>query len=275
MDKINWGLVAAFGFAGLIEMALPLVIAVVLARRLKVRWRFFWIGVLTFLFSQGITRVPAMLALQSWPAFQEALKSPVSFWSFLAFAAVTAGLFEETGRWIAFRYAVAPQDRQWRNAVMFGTGHGGLESFGIGCLVLVGLVNYFVLNLLPADLLGAQQSQIEAAKAQFANLQGWEPLLGAWERLFTLPIHMAFSVMVLFAFLRGFRWWWIAFLAHAVVDFAAVGTLQLATKTWGSSIALFATEGLVGVMGAAALCFVIYARRMLVEVDFPTPTSDK
>jgi hypothetical protein len=73
---------------------------------------------------------------------------------------------------------------------------------------------------------------------------------------------MAFSVMVLLAFLRGFRWWWMAFLLHAVVDFVAVAALTVMTKSFGSSTAMLATEAIVGVMGAAAIFFVAYSRRV-------------
>jgi hypothetical protein len=50
---------------------------------------------------------------------------------------------------------------------MLGAGHFGLESFGIGCLVLIGLVNYLVITVAPAELFGAQQPQASTCPVKY------------------------------------------------------------------------------------------------------------
>jgi uncharacterized membrane protein YhfC len=180
---LNPLLVASFAVAVLVDLLAPIVLAVFLARRLGGRWRYWWYGLLVFLLSQGVTRIPAMLLLQTRPAVQQALQEPFWFWLFLVFAAATAGLFEEGGRWLAFRFFVPSTERHWRAALMLGAGHGGLESIGVGLLALAGLVGYLVVALLPAESFGGAAAQIEGARKQLAQLQGWEPLLGGWERL--------------------------------------------------------------------------------------------
>jgi hypothetical protein len=69
----------------------------------------------------------------------------------------------------------------------------------------------------PATAIAVPAPQVEAARQQFAGQRGWEPLLGAWERLGALLIQLALTVLVLQAFLRGRRWWWYALAAHTVV----------------------------------------------------------
>jgi uncharacterized membrane protein YhfC len=235
---LNPLLVASFATAVLVDLLAPVVLAVFLARRLGARWRYWWYGVLVFLLSQGVTRIPAMLFVQTRPAVRQVLQEPLWAWLFLLFAAATAGLFEEGGRWLAFRFVIPPAERHWRTALMLGAGHGGLESIAVGLLALAVLVGYLVVALLPAESFGGAAPQIEEARKQFAPLQGWEPLLGGWERLGALTIQVALAVMVLQAFVRGRRWWWYALGAHTLVDFTSVAVLRLTGGIWGQRAGL-------------------------------------
>ena len=117
---------------------------------------------------------------------------------------------------------------------MLGAGHGGLESALVGLVTLAALVGYLVVTGLPPEAFGAAAPQVEAARQQFAGQRGWEPLLGAWERLGALLIQLALTVLVLQAFLRGRRWWWYAVAAHTAVDFTTVAALSLAGARWGA-----------------------------------------
>lgn len=252
---LNPLLVACFAVAVLVELLAPLLLALFLARRYGAGWRFWLLGVLTFVVFQGVLRIPVMLYVQTRPAVREALQEPAWFWSFLAIAALTAGLFEEGGRWLVYRFLVPPEQRHWRNGLMLGAGHGGVESIGIGLLALSGFVSYLALALLPAEALAGQPGVAEARR-QFAQMPGWLPLLGAWERLGTLVIHLAFSVLVLQAFRRGPLWWWYALAAHTLVDLTTVGLLQGTKEIWGSTAALLATEGLVAVYALLALAII-------------------
>jgi uncharacterized membrane protein YhfC len=258
---VNPPLVMSFAVAALVDILAPLLLAVFLARRYGGRWRYWLYGLLVFLLSQGVTRVPAMLYFQTRPAVQAALEEPRWFWPFLVFAAFTAGLFE---------FAIPPADRHWRTALMLGAGHGGLESIGIGLLALAGLVGYLAITLMPAETFGGgAAAQVEEGRQQFAGLQGWEPLLGAWERLGALAIQVALAVLVLQAFLRGRRWWWYAVAAHTVVDFTTVAVLSLATKAWGRAAAMLAVEGLVTAYALLAFWLIVTLRRGEKEAVVP------
>jgi uncharacterized membrane protein YhfC len=196
-----------------------------------------------------------MLLLQSHPAVKAALKQPAFLGLFLFLAAASAGLFEEGGRWLAFRFVIPPEQRKWQTALMLGAGHGGLEAIGVGLAVLAGLVGYLAVMLLPAETFAGWAGQVAEVKKQFAQLQGWEPLLGGWERLAALAIQVGLTVMVLQAFVRGRRWWWYALGAHTLVDFTTVGCLQVVGKSWGPAASLLAVEGLATVYALAALWF--------------------
>jgi uncharacterized membrane protein YhfC len=255
MAELRWGLVAGFAASVLINLALPFVVAAFLARRFKAPWRWFFLGAGVFLLFQVLTRIPVMVLIQQLPAVQKWLAAPAAYWSFLAMAAFTAGLFEEGGRWLALRFFVPPAQRQLSTGLMLGAGHGGLEVLGIGLLQLAGLIGYVALMLMSAESLAAAGPQVAQAKAQFAAVAAWEPLLGAWERLCALAIQIGMSVMVLNAFRRGPRWWWYALAAHTIVDFTSVAALKTTTPYLGSAWAKIATEGVVLLFALIALAF--------------------
>ena len=131
----------------------------------------------------------------------------------------------------------------------------------IGLLAAAALVGYVVVTLLPPETFGGAAPQIEWARKQFAAMQGWEPLLGGWERLGALVIQVALAVLVLQAFTRGRRWWWYALAAHTLVDFSSVAVLHLTVKAWGQTAAMLLTEGLVTVYALAALWVIVACAR--------------
>jgi len=266
---VNALLVASFAVSALIDIGAPLALAVFIARRWQGRWRYWGVGILVFLLSQVVTRVPVMLWIQTRPPVMEALQQPYWFWSFLFVAALTAGLFEEGGRWLAFRFLVPPGERQWRTALMLGAGHGGLESALIGLLALAGLIGYLVITQWEPEAFGSAAPQIEAARQQFAGMQGWEPLLGGWERLGALLIQLGLTVLVLQAFLRGRRWWWYAVAAHTVVDFTTPAVLRLAAERGWAQAGMLLAEGLVGVYAVLAVWLIVALRPTPKEVAPP------
>ena len=260
MANLNTLLVFSYATAALVDIGAPLALAWVLAHRYQARWRFWLIGLLVFLLFQGITRVPIMLFVQSRPSMREALQEPAWFWLFLFVAAATAGLFEEGGRWLAYRFLIPREEHRWRTGLMLGAGHGGLEAIAIGLVILAMLIGYVVVTWIPAQDLRGYTKQVAEVKDYFARLQGWEPFLGAWERLGALVIQLGLSVTVLQAFLRGPRWWWYALTAHTIVDFTTVALVRVGTPRWGQTAALVGTEGLVTVYALLSLWLIAALR---------------
>ncbi len=137
--------------------------------------------------------------------------------------------------------------------MMYGIGHGGLESMVlIGALGLLTLLNLIVLSSINLNSLPASQhdqvvQQLKALSAQ----PGWFPLLGLWERLWTLPVQVALSVIVLQVFRRNnIGWLWLAILAHAVVDFVPVALLQVLGASMGAYLLV---ELIVAIFGATGV----------------------
>src|SRR5712692_550260 len=124
--SLNPGWIASDIVSIVFAILYPLLLAIVVNRRLGVRWKYFAIGMLIFLLFQLISRVPIVIALG--PVVGPRLTSPFLLYSWVFILALTAGLFEEVGRYVAYRWIMRREEKTWNKAVMYGLGHGGLES---------------------------------------------------------------------------------------------------------------------------------------------------
>ena len=90
-------------------------------------WMFF-AGILSFTVSQLLIRIPLLqYAGKKWEWLM--LLPYTSLVLYYGFLGLTAGLFEETGRWAAF--SLMKRRRRaldWKDALALGLGHGGVEA---------------------------------------------------------------------------------------------------------------------------------------------------
>jgi uncharacterized membrane protein YhfC len=266
LPHVSAGWLVSLGIAAAFELIFPLALAFYVSRRLRVRWRYFWYGVAVFAAVQLLTRVPAVYVLGNVLAPQ--LKaSPALLWGWLFLLALTAALFEEVGRYFGYRIFMGKEEKTWPKGVMYGIGHGGLES-----IVLVGLLSsaLSLLNILIVQSLditklpAAQQTTLHDQFVTLAAQPGWFPLLGGYERLCAIAFHIAMSVVVLQVFRRGsLRWLWYAIGLHFLFDFGAValatGLPKLAPDLDSTTIALI-VEGWATLFAALSL-WLIFALR--------------
>ena len=253
--SVHTGWLISLAVVSILAIVYPFVLAVIARIRLGVRWRYFWYGTLVFLVFQLLTRVPAVLALNN--VFASPLKESASFrFTWYLILSLTAGLFEEVGRYVGYRLFMRHEEKTWSKAIMYGIGHGGIESIVlVGVLSLLSLVNIIVTSSINLNVLTT--SQHKTVIQQFAALNAqpvWFPLLSGWERLWTLPIQIAFSVMVLQVFRRNnVGWLWLAIIAHTIVDFTSVEIMQVLGV--GTTTSLI-TEGVVAVFGIIAIMII-------------------
>lgn len=210
--------------AAIFALLYPIVLVFVAQRRLQVGWRFFAYGSLIFILFQLVTRIPLVLVAQTFVGPWIQLSTALAM-GWLAILALTAGLFEEVGRYVGYRWLMKRDTKTWNKAIMYGMGHGGIEAIlliGVGNLITVaGLASIpgTVGTLSPEqqDLLAQQLAPIYA-------LPDWIPLLGGWERLWAVIFHVALSVMVFQVFRHNnIRWLWLAIAIHALANFVVVG----------------------------------------------------
>jgi uncharacterized membrane protein YhfC len=181
------------------------------------------------------------------------------------FLGLSAALFEEGVRFIGYRYW-AKDARSWGKGMMLGAGHGGAEAIILGILVAINTVfllawrNDRLMTLIPSE----QEPLISASLDSFFSVPWYAAILGAVERFFAIILHLSFSLMVMFAFVKKQPLWLVAaVLWHAIVD----GIVVFSIVVWGA----YVTEFLIAFMAVVSLIFVIRTRKPEPEIAAPTP----
>lgn len=232
---MNPALIASFVIAIAFDILFPLLIGFLIWRRYRVSWRFFLYGALVFLVTQILIRIPLVQGAQ-FLLRDQLQSSEIFLYVWFAVLALTAGLFEEGGRYFGYRWLIK-KDYTWEKGLMYGAGHGGLESMLlVGGLALLGLINSIAISTMNFSQMGLspeQLAQIQAARQQIATMDWWMPLLGAYERFVTVFFQIALSILVLQVFVRqSMRWLWIAIALHASVDFIVVMLARVIGPVW-------------------------------------------
>jgi uncharacterized membrane protein YhfC len=238
---------------GFLMIAMPIGLTIYLTRKFKQGWRLFWIGAATFVFSQ-VLHIP-FNALVS-PVFNQfgfiALPKSIQNVILSIFLGLSAGLFETLSRYAMYRWWVKDA-RTWAKGLLAGAGHGGIEAILLGILVMVGYVQMLLVGGMDLTTLVAPD-KVELAKAQiqaYWSAPWFMTMLGALERLFTIPLHLACSLLVLQAFTRKkFRWVGLAILFHALAD----GTAVYASQNGFPSLAI---EGMIGLFAIISIAIII------------------
>jgi uncharacterized membrane protein YhfC len=255
-------LVLTYGLNALLMIAMPVGLAVFLTRRWKLGWSIWWIGAATFILSQ-VGHIPFNWAMSRWlNGTGMVYWPPLAQLAFNAvFLGLSAGVFEEVSRYLVLRFWIR-KARSWRTGILFGAGHGGVEAILLGVLVLVSYVSMLVMRtadlsaVLPAEQLELAQQQIAA----YWSAPWYATLLGAVERLFTIPCQIAMAVMVMQVFTRkNIGWLFAAIGYHALLDAVAVFGQQY--------LSAYALEGVVGLFAVLSVVIIFLLRQ-------PEPPAD-
>ncbi|MBV9257497.1 MAG: YhfC family intramembrane metalloprotease [Ktedonobacteraceae bacterium] len=215
--------------ATIFVVVLPFILGGIAHKKLAVGWKYFWFGALVMLVAQPLTRVPLIDLLHT--VLAPLLSTSIAFtWIWLVIQAVTAGLFEEVGRYVGYRLFMRREPKTWAKAVMYGIGHEGLESvlLGGGLQIVLPLLGAVIFSSINLNSLPIAQRQAAIQQIAFVNaVPVWSPLLIAWGRLWSFPLQVALSVMVLQVFRqRQMRWLVLAILFHTLIDFLTLALPQ-------------------------------------------------
>jgi len=239
---------AAFVIAAAAELILPIVLLLVLCLKKKISAKPMFLGAAAFFISQICLRIPILqvLGAQSWfKAFALNYFIPYA----LALA-VTAGLFEESARYL-FAGGLKKQ-RAFRDALAFGLGHGFCEVIlltgmaQINNIIYAAAINNGNFNTLTATLSASIRQQLLTSMLSVAPSMVY---IGLLERVFAVTFHVFATILIFKAINEHkIRYYFLALAAHAVLDF---GSIMLAkyTNMWGA-------EGFLFIVSLAALFFI-------------------
>ena len=206
---------------------MPILLGWFIATRRHVSWRLFGVGAVGFVLSQ-IFHIPF-----NWLVLDRfTLISAENLILLAIFLGLSAGTFEEVTRYLIYRFWITDA-RSWGTGLMYGAGWGGIEAIILGAIgllnfiILIGMKNGFLLELVPVEQMDLLNEQIEA----LFNVPWTMALLGAVERVFALCFHLAASILVLQVFLRkNILWLFAAILWHTILN----ATVVYAVATWGA-----------------------------------------
>ncbi|MDD5659559.1 MAG: YhfC family glutamic-type intramembrane protease [Actinomycetota bacterium] len=223
----------SFIIAIIIEIGLPLAIAIVFRKKFKISWAIFFVAMALFLVS--LVRIPLNAYVSNMLKYyfmgNNLLIMAILFPSF------TAGLFEEGFRTLGIGLIV--RGKTYEKGLMYGIGHGGggESMIFVGFSLLANFIAYKFFSMLPG---------MSILKTQFESVSWFMPLVGAGERVLAMTIQIAFSVIVMHAFLNKKYYFIIfAFLGHVIVDFVASYLNIKFGILWSEiSVIIFAVIGL-------------------------------
>lgn len=196
----------------------------------------YFIGIFVFFISQIILRIPFLnnvIGDMEW-YIEASIFYPVIIMIFLG---LTAGIFEEVGRYLGFKIALK-NNRRWIDGIAFGIGHGGIES-----ILLLGVANLQNLFILISK---GNQNVLNVL-----NSSGVYILMGGIERIFAIIIHMTLTMIILYGLnINKKKYLFLAIIVHGFIDFVV-----LLLSSLGTNIILI--ESIIGVCALSGLIVII------------------
>ena len=257
---------AKVGSASMLALGLGAVLAIVLPVGLALFWKIrkkepistILIGAAAFLLFVLVLEKPiqALVITGDHPVSSFLNANPI--WLALV-AGLFAGVFEETGRLVAFK-TVLRRRKNRETAISYGIGHGGVEVLVVLGLSYLTYLSYAV--MINTGTFGTVVEQVRAQAPdqvdtlytlaeQLSSLTLGGVGLALAERLFAVLFHIGASILVFYACRDRGRFWLypLAILLHTALDFV----VELAVY---QVIALptLALEALIAVFGILTFC---------------------
>jgi uncharacterized membrane protein YhfC len=250
-------LITAYIISFLGMILLPILLWILFTRKFTLSWKLLLAGGLTFIASQ-ILHIPLVLGLNNVMKGASLLVNAVIL-------GLLAGLFEETARYILFKF-ILKKARSWKEGVLIGLGHGGTEAIIIGIFAALTLVNMIVYRTIDLSTVpGIPPEQLDLAKQQvdaFWSTQPYMAFIGFFERIFAMCLHVSLSILVLYGLVKKqHAWFWLAVAWHALVDGVAVYV--------GRTVGILPSEGFVFLFALVSIGIVLAVRSRMQQGNDP------
>lgn len=190
-----------------------------------------------FVFAVILEGIPKFLFFNPATSFGKTVMGNIVL--FTVIGALLAGIFEETGRLVAFKTVLRKRTNK-ETGISHGIGHGGFEAMfimavtGIQDIAYASMINAgtFQTVIDQAAATGADVSSLEALPAQIMAITPMSAALGIVERVFAMLLHVGLSILVFYAVRRSKTGYYLlAILLHALFDVPAalyqMGVLNL------------------------------------------------
>ena len=242
---------------GLLAITIPVVLIVAWKMYTKRSLVPFWVGVMVFIaFSRMLEMIPHSLFLLSSNPVSKAINGNVVL--YVIYAATVAALFEETGRYLAFRFVLTKHPNK-ETAVTYGIGLGGIE-----CILVLGVtyIQYYAYGQLINNgsmdkMLSAYKDSsqsVDALNQLITNIKGVTQMtcyMADLERISAMMVQVALSILVFQAvYVAGKKYmYWVAVALHFLMDVPAALYQKGVLKLLPTEIILFVYAALVLALG--------------------------
>lgn len=239
MVKVNGAAIAIY----IIFSIAILVGAIVFIRlKLKTKLKPFLVGGLTWLaFSVMLEGSLNAIILTAVPSIR------ANIFIFAIFGGLMAGIFEELGRYLAFKVFLKRDIENDKNALAYAAGHGGFEAVYI---LLTTVLSIIVMAAMINGGAGEQLGdQLPSATESIKSLTAPMALLAVAERISAIIAHFALTVFVWFSFKEGKpALLFVAIGVHAAFDAASL-LLANVLPVWAVEIAILIMAAAIGAAG--------------------------
>lgn len=242
---------------GVLAITIPVVLIVAWKMYTKRNLVPFWVGIMVFIaFSRMLEMIPHSLFLLSSNPVSKAINGNVVL--YVIYAATVAALFEETGRYLAFRFVLTKHPNK-ETAVTYGIGHGGIE-----CVLVLGvtyiqyyaygqLINSGSMDKMLSAYKDSSQS-VDALNQLITNIKGVTKMtcyMADLERISAMMVQIALSILVFQAvYVAGKKYmYWVAVALHFLMDVPAALYQKGVLKLLPTEIILFVYAALVLALG--------------------------
>lgn len=230
LQQVPMGSMAGMAFSLILCVGAPILLAILVQRKLKGGLGALLLGAVVFIVSALILEQTCHRIV--FQVAGDALNGNI--WLYALYGAVMAAAFEEFARYFAMKNYLKKRNLLNRqNALMYGVGHGGIESILVAGMAQVSnLVTSFMVNngSIEASLSALDDATREAAMESLQKLWGTGSalfFLSGIERVLAIAFQIALSVLVYRAVSLGRRGYFLMALGmHFAVDFIVVVAAQ-------------------------------------------------
>ncbi len=252
-----------------VSMVLPIAALIVYGLKQKGKgiWSAWLLGAAGFFVTQMMIRTSILNVLAAKPGFMELTNRHYVISGFCF--AFTAALFEVAGRYAAAK--LMSKKLTFERGFAAGMGHGSIEAI---CIIGITYINYLVYVLMinggtfdnlveQVGATGADTASLTALKDMFLNTHPAMFLLAGYERILTMLLQIALSLLVCYFVSRKKDWTGIGIclVCHCTVDFVAPMINGLSTEYLGNKIStttayvlVYAFMTMVGAVSVFGIC---------------------
>lgn len=247
MSNIEHSLAINFFGLALFAAIFPIFLAWCVNRFWHAGWGWWFYGMPFFLAAEAIN-----FALGSLYARMRIVRA---MFSILAATSLFSGPIEESMRYLGYRLVRRPAEIRWQEAIMFGLGHGAIETMaektlrflGYGCLLV------FVPpgNAKRLGLRDGTYGRVFAARAAVASLSVWDVRFVSLGIACDQIIHASLAVITVQSVLgRRASWLLAAMIVHSTFDFVIMVALpRFFTRPSAPIIAVACATLILGYIG--------------------------